>query len=100
MTLDDTNKNTNWPNIVATCTIGDDDKSLDTPLNGLQKSLIAGALRRKSKNPMDPATIARSTAQANALKTYAHAIKCLHPDAPGFTGIRGWIDRVLSWFSL
>lgn len=100
LTLDDTNKNINWPNVVATCTIGDDDKSLDTPLNGLQKSLIAGALRRKSKNPMDPVTIARSTAQANALKTYAHAIKCLHPDAPGFTGIRGWIDRVLSWFSL
>jgi hypothetical protein len=37
LTLDDTKKNTNWPDIIATCTIGDDDKSLQTPLNGLQQ---------------------------------------------------------------
>jgi phospholipase C len=77
LTLDDTNKNMNWPDIVATCTVGEDDQSLDTPLSGLQKSLIAGAIRRNSKNPTDPETIARSTAQANALQTYAHALKYL-----------------------
>jgi hypothetical protein len=51
-------------------------------LNGLQKSLIAGAVRQNSANPTDPATIAQSTAQANALQTYEHAIKFMHPDAP------------------
>jgi phospholipase C len=86
LTLDDTNKNTNWPDITATCIIGDDDQSLQTPLNGLQKSLIAAAVRQKSANPTDPATIARSTAQANALQTYEHAINFMHPDAPGLSG--------------
>jgi phospholipase C len=82
LTLDDTNKNTNWPAITATCTIGDDDKSLQTPLSPLQQSLIAGAIRKKSANPHDPATVLNATAQAKSLKTYADAIKFMHPDAP------------------
>ena len=82
LTLDDTNKNANWPDITATCIIGDDDKSLQTPLNGVQKSLIAAAIRQNSDDPTDPATVALSTAQAKTLQTYEHAIKFLHPDAP------------------
>jgi len=68
----------------------------------LQKSLIAGAIRRNSKNPTDPETITRSTAQANALQTYAHALKYLQSNAPGpaLTGFRAWVKKVLSWFSL
>jgi phospholipase C len=82
LTFDDTNKNTNWPNITANCTIGDDDKSLGIPLNGLQKSLIAAAVRQKSGTPNDPDVAAQATQQAKALKTYADAIKFMHPDAP------------------
>src|SRR5208283_1268807 len=82
LTLDDTNKITNWPDITATCTIGDDDKSLQTPLNGLQKSLIAGAIRQNSDNPTDPATVTQSTVQAKSLQTYSDALNFLHPDAP------------------
>jgi hypothetical protein len=82
LTLDDTNKNVNWPTITATCTIGDDDKTLQTPLSGLQQSLIAGAIRQNSANPHDPATVSNSTQQAKSLKTYEDAIKFMHPDAP------------------
>jgi phospholipase C len=82
LTLDDTNKNTSWPAITANCSIGDDDKSLDTPLNGLQKSLIASAIRKKSGTPTDAVTVVRSTQQAKTLKTYGDAIKFMHPDAP------------------
>jgi phospholipase C len=82
LTLDDTDKNTNWPDITATCTIGADDKSLQTPLNGVQKSLIAAAIRQNSNHPTDPATVAQSTIQAKALQTYGDALKFLHPDAP------------------
>ena len=80
--LDDTNKNTNWPDITATCTIGDDDKSLQTPLNGVQHSLIAGAIRQNSDNPTDPATVTQSTFQAKGLQTYEDALNFMHPDAP------------------
>jgi len=82
LTLDDTNKNTNWPDITATCTIGDDDKSLQTPLNGLQHSLIAGAIRQNSDNPTDPATVTQSAIQAKGLQTYQDALNFMHPDAP------------------
>jgi len=44
LTLDDTNKNEDWPDITAQCTVGDDDKSLDTPLSQAQQSLIASAI--------------------------------------------------------
>jgi len=82
LTLDDTDKNTKWPDITARCTIGDDDKSLQTPLNGVQKSLIAAAIRQNSNNPTSTATVQQSAAQAKNLQTYEHAINFLHPDAP------------------
>ena len=82
LTLDDTNKNTNWPAIAANCTIGGDDQSLQTPLSGLQQSLIAAAVRRNSATPTDPTVVAQSTQQAKSLKTYADAINFMHPDAP------------------
>ena len=82
LTLDGANKNTNWPDITANCVIGDDDKSLQTPLNGLQHSLIAGAIRQNSDNPTDPTTVTQSTVQAKSLKTYSDALNFLHPDAP------------------
>jgi phospholipase C len=37
------NENSNWPDITAKCTIDGKDISPDTPLNDLQKSLLAGA---------------------------------------------------------
>ena len=82
LTLDDTNKNTNWPDIPATCTIGNDDQSLQTPLSGLQHSLIAGAIRQNSDNPTDLATITQSAVQAKGLQTYEDALNFMHPDAP------------------
>jgi len=82
LTLDDTTKNMNWPAIIATCTIGDDDKSLQTPLNSVQKSLIASAIRLSSNNPQDPTIVAQSAALAKSLDTYESAITILHPDAP------------------
>ncbi len=82
LTLDDSNKNSNWPAISATGTVGTDDKTLDTPLNGLQQSLLASAVRQNSDNPTDPATMSQSTAQAKSLKTYRDAIQFMHPDAP------------------
>ncbi len=102
LTLDDSNKTSARPDITAQCAVGRDDTSLQTPLNGLQKSLIASAIRQKSGNPLDAATIASSTAQAKSLVTYEHAINFMHPDAPhpAPTGIRGFIDKVLSWLSL
>ena len=82
LTLDDTNKNTNWPAITANCTIGGDDQTLQTPLNGLQQSLIAAAARQNSATPTDPTVAAQATLQAKSLKTYADAINFMHPDAP------------------
>jgi len=72
----------NWPDITATCTIGDDDKSLQTLLNGLQHSLIAGAIRQNSDNPTDPATVTQSAIKAKSLQTYGDALNFMHPDAP------------------
>jgi hypothetical protein len=51
-------------------------------LNGLQQSLIAGAIRQNSDNPSDPILITQSAAQAKGLRTYEDALNCLHPDAP------------------
>jgi phospholipase C len=80
--LDDPKKNANWPNISVLCAIGDDDKSLQTPLNDVQKSLIATAIRQNSDDPTDPATAADAAKQAKGLQTYEHALLFLHPDAP------------------
>jgi phospholipase C len=83
LTLSDQNKNTNWPTITAQCTVGNDDKSLQTPLNDVQRSLLATALRQNSSNPEDPATVASTAETAKSLQTYEHALNLLHPDAPG-----------------
>jgi phospholipase C len=80
LTEDDSNKTSDWPEITATCIIGNDDKSLHTPLNGVQKSLIA-AVRQNSGSPTTPETIAQIK-DVSDLKTYEHAINFMHPDAP------------------
>lgn len=82
LTLDDANKNSNWPAITANCIIGGDDQSLQTPLSQLQQSLIAAAVRQNSATPTDPTVVSQSTQQAKSLKTYADAIKFMHPNAP------------------
>jgi len=84
LTLDDTNKRSDWPAVAATCIIGDDDKSLSNPLSPLQAGLVAAAVRQNSDNPGDAATLAQ-IAQAKGLKTYAEALNFMHPDAPGAT---------------
>jgi len=82
LTLDDMSKNTAWPEITPTCTIDESDKSLQTPLNDLQRSLLAAAVRQSSPTPSDPATIATSKSMVNGLQTYEHALNFMHPDAP------------------
>jgi phospholipase C len=79
LTLDDQNKNTNWPNITAQCTVGTDDQSLQTPLNDVQKSLIAAAIRQQSANPTDPVISSNAAKTAKSLDTYQHALNLLHP---------------------
>jgi len=78
LTLSDSNKNSNWPDITAQCTVGTDDESLQTPLNDVQKSLIATSIRQSSDNPTDPAIVAGAAQTAKSLQTYEHAIKLMH----------------------
>lgn len=82
LTLNDQNKNVNWPNITAQCVVGTDDQSLQTPLNDVQKSLIAAAIRQKSSNPTDPVTSSNAAQTAKSLETYQHALNFLHPPPP------------------
>jgi hypothetical protein len=82
LTLDDQNKNENWPNITAQCVVGSDDQSLQTPLNDVQKSLVAIALRQKSGDPTNAATSATTAQTAKSLDTYQHALNLLHPAVP------------------
>lgn len=82
LTLNDQTSNTNWPDITAQCTIGTDDKSLQTPLNDVQKSLVATAIRQNADDPTDPVTVAAAAQQAKTLGTYEGALNFLHPDAP------------------
>jgi phospholipase C len=82
LTLDNTTKTLDWPSITATCTVGADDQSLQTPLSSLQHSLIASAHRQDTATPNDPITVKKSAAEAKSLKTYEDALNYLHPDAP------------------
>jgi phospholipase C len=93
LTLSDANKNTNWPPIVSHATVKDDDTSFATPLNDVQKSLLAVALKmhtahaaRPAAAPTPvPAVVGPSPAAALAaksLKTYEDAFKFLHRDTP------------------
>ncbi|HEY1787095.1 MAG TPA: alkaline phosphatase family protein [Verrucomicrobiae bacterium] len=79
LALDDQNKNVNWPNITAQCVVGSDDQSLQTPLNDVQKSLIAIAIRQTSSDPTNAATSATAAQTAKSLVTYQHALSLLHP---------------------
>jgi phospholipase C len=79
LTLDDQSKNTNWPTITAQCQISGDDESLDTPLNDVQKSLVASAMRDETSTPIDQA---QTAGVAKQLETYEHALNFMHPDAP------------------
>lgn len=85
LTLDDQNKNVNWPDITAQCVVGSDDQSLQTPLNDVQKSLIAVAIRQASTDPTNPATSAAAAQTAKSLDTYQHALNLLHPATPPAT---------------
>jgi hypothetical protein len=69
------NENKDWPDITAKCTIDQKDVSPDTPLNDLQKSLLAAT---KVLNAGDhPAVIAQ---KAKQLKIYDHGAMFLQPD--------------------
>ena len=82
LTLDDTNKHSDWPEINANCVIGNDDKNLQIPLSQLQTSLLAAAVRQNSDDPTDATTLAQLE-QVKTLTTYADALNFMHPDAPG-----------------
>lgn len=66
------NENKDWPDIVAKCTIDGSDVSENTPLNDVQKSLIAGA---RVLNSGEDHVVA--TQQAKQLHTYAHGAQQL-----------------------
>jgi len=93
LTLNEQTKRTDWPEITAEYAINFDDESLQTPLNDVQKSLIAAAIRLKAFQQAKSATFAIASSQlaavsanaaqqAKALHTYADALRFLHPDAP------------------
>ena len=72
------NENTNWPDVQPQCTIDGSDVSQDTPLNDLQKSLLAGA---KALNTDTPPAVAAQ--QAKQLVTYQHGGEFMQPFATG-----------------
>ena len=76
-----------WPAITATCQIDASDEDLDTPLNDVQKSLIAGAMRLAAAppsvtlQPQAAAVLDQSTAAAaKSLQTYRDALRHLYPN--------------------
>jgi phospholipase C len=83
LTLGETEKNTNWPEIVPSRVAGANDQSLDTPLNDVQKSLLATATRMQSGQVPQAAAAASAAAaldaarQAKALRTYRDAVDFL-----------------------
>ncbi len=72
LTLSDENKNTNWPAIDVTCTVGTDDESLDMPLNDVQLSLIVGELNKRNGNKHIGAEAVEKLRKT--IKTYQDAI--------------------------
>jgi len=99
LTLDNSDKNTVWPDILPQQAAGIEDTSLKTPLNDVQKSLIATAVRIKHMEvavataaPALPTVqgvhaaptlaFADAARQAKGLNTYEDALKFLHPDMP------------------
>jgi len=77
-TLDDVlirqkgNENANWPEITAKCTIDGKDVSPNTPLNDVQKSMVAATLAEAKGVQPDVAA-----QQAKQMQTYAHAASAL-----------------------
>jgi len=97
--LGESEKNTDWPDILPQRAAGIADELLQTPLNDVQKSLIATAIRIKrmevvavsatpalatARTLVGPPALAFTDAahQAKALNTYEDALKFLHPDMP------------------
>ncbi len=79
LTEDDQSKISVWPTITAQCQIQGDDESLDTPLNDVQKSLLASAMRDQSSSSADQA---QTAAIAKPLETYEHALNFMRSGAP------------------
>jgi len=80
LTLDETNKRQNWPDITVQCIVGTDDESLKTPLSGVQHSLLASAIKQTQDDPTAPQTGTAAVAQARTLNTYQDAIEFMHPN--------------------
>lgn len=72
LTLSHENKNTHWPAIDVTRTIGTDDESLDMPLNGVQLGLIVGKLNERNGNKHIGAEAVEKVRKK--IKTYQDAI--------------------------
>lgn len=72
LTLDTNNKNTIWPDITATCTVGTDDESLDTPLNDVQMSLVVGEANKRAGNKYIGSKAVQEL--RDRIKTYQDAI--------------------------
>ena len=79
LTEDDNSKITNWPNITAQCQLQGDDESLDTPLNDVQKSVIASGLRDETSTAADQTATA---AIAKQLETYQHGLNFMSSGSP------------------
>jgi phospholipase C len=76
---------TDWPIITAKCQIDSSDTSLDTPLNDVQKSLLATAKRveaaKRTATPEAAFALQRTTAvEAKTQQTYRDALRYLHPN--------------------
>jgi phospholipase C len=82
LTLNDSNKNTVWPDISAPFAPGTTDESLQTPLNDVQKSLIATTVRMNPARAAPAVAAPAEAAVTKSLRTYEDAINFLHPDAP------------------
>lgn len=79
LTLSDINKNTNWPLIISTCTVGStDDELLSQPVNDLQMSiLIAVARMRNQQQQVSQPMIAL---MKERIKTQLDAIDFMGPE--------------------
>ncbi len=92
-----TDRLTAWPEILPGRLAGTDDESHQTPLNDVQKSLLATALRMHGDRAVQGMAVPGvavtglsvtgiaapdEATQAKALQTYQDAFHFLHPDAP------------------
>ena len=69
LTLSDQNKNINWPDISAACVVDGTDESPQTPLNDVQRSLLAGVVRQNTGST----DFTAAAQQARSMITYEHA---------------------------